>query len=168
MDIKIEDYLDEQEIKEICKDALYQKIREDMRKLNVNDIIANISYAEVAAMVDTYVGEDNFCKKEIPQKVRRVIDELSTYTVFRKADAWERKNSIAYDIMQEECRASRPRIKARIEQIIDEYNFPQLERHEIMYTIADVLTDRLLPEKDGDGGECDWNSETGGCKNDKI
>lgn len=151
MDIKIEDYLDEQEIKEICKDALYQKIREDMRELNVNDIIANISYAEVAAMVDTYVGEDNFCKKEIPQKVHRIIDELSTYTVFRKADAWERKNSIAYDIMQEECRASRPRIKARIEQIIDEYNFPQLERSEIMYTIADVLTDRLLPEKDGDG-----------------
>ena len=151
MDIKIEDYLDEQEIKEVCKDALYQKIREDMRELNVNDIIANISYAEVAAMVDTYVGEDNFCKKEIPQKVHRVIDELSTYTVFRKADAWERKNSIAYDIMQEECRASRPRIKARIEQIIDEYNFPQLERSEIMYTIADVLTDRLLPEKDGDG-----------------
>ena len=151
MDIKIEDYLDEQEIKEICKDALYQKIREDMRELNVNDIIANISYAEVAAMVDTYVGEDNFCKKEIPQKVHRVIDELSTYTVFRKADAWERKNSIAYDIMQEECRASRPRIKARIEQIIDEYDFPQLERSEIMYTIADVLTDRLLPEKDGDG-----------------
>lgn len=150
MDIKIEDYLDEQEIKEICKDALYQKIREDMRELNVNDIIANISYAEVAAMVDTYVGEDNFCKKEIPQKVHRVIDELSTYTVFRKADAWERKNSIAYDIMQEECRASRPRIKARIEQIIDEYNFPQLERSEIMYTIADVLKDRLFPEKDGD------------------
>ena len=88
MDIKIEDYIDEQEIKEICKDALYQKIREDMRELNVNDIIANISYAEVAAM---------------------------------------------------------------IEQIIDEYNFPQLERSEIMYTIADVLTDRLLPEKDGDG-----------------
>ena len=153
MDIKIEDYLDEQEIKEICKDALYQKIREDMRELNVNDIIANISYAEVAAMVDTYVGEDNFCKKEIPQKVHRVIDELSTYTVFQKADAWERKNSIAYDIMQEECRASRPRIKARIEQIIDEYNFPQLERSEIMYTIADVLTDRLLPEKDGDDGD---------------
>ena len=151
MDIKIEDYLSKEEIKEICKDALYQKIREDMRELNVNDIIANISYAEVAAMVDTYVGEDNFCKKEIPQKVHRVIDELSTYTVFRKADAWERKNSIAYDIMQEECRASRPRIKARIEQIIDEYNFPQLERSEIMYTIADVLTDRLLPEKDGDG-----------------
>ena len=151
MDIKIEDYLDEQEIKEICKDALYQKIREDMHKMNVNDIIANISYAEVSAMVDAYVGEDNFCKKEIPQKVHRVIDELSTYTVFRKADAWERKNSIAYDIMQEECRASRPRIKARIEQIIDEYNFPQLERSEIMYTIADVLTDRLLPEKDGDG-----------------
>ena len=150
MDIKIEDYLDEEEIKEICKDALYQKIREDMHNLNVNDIIANISNAEVAAMVDTYVGEDDFCKKEIPKKVHRIIDELSTYTVFRKADAWERKNSIAYDIMEEECRASRPLIKARVEQIINEYKFPQLERDEIMYTIADVLTDRLLPKKKED------------------
>ena len=150
MDIKIEDYLSEEEIKEICENVLYQKIREDMRNLNVNDIIANISKAEVEAMVDAYVGEDDFCKKEIPKKVHRVIDELSTYTVFRKADAWERKNSIAYDIMEEECRASRPLIKARVEQIINEYKFPQLERDEIMYTIADVLTDRLLPEKEED------------------
>ena len=148
MEIKIEDYLSEEEIKEICKVALYQKIREDMRELNVNDIIAGISYAEVAAMVDTYVGKDDFCKKEIPKKVHRVIDDLSTYTVFRRADVWERKNSIAYDIMQEECRASRPLIKARVEQIINEYKFPQLERDEIMYTIAHVLTDRLLPEKE--------------------
>ena len=151
MDIKIEDYLDEEEIKEICKDALYQKIREDMRNLNVNDIVANISYAEVAAMVDTYVGEDDFCKREIPNKVRDVIAGMSTFTVFQQADAWGRENSIAYDIMQEECRASRPLIKARVEQIINEYNFPQLERDEIMYTIADVLTARLLPEKGGNG-----------------
>ena len=149
IDIKIEDYLSKEEIKEICKDALYQKIREDMHNLNVNDIIANISNAEVETMVDAYVGEDDFCKKEIPKKVHRIIDELSTYTVFRKADAWERKNSITYDIMEEECRASRPLIKARVEQIINEYNFPQLERDEIMYTIADVLTDRLLPKQEG-------------------
>ena len=151
MDIKIEDYLSKEEIKEICKDALYQKIRDDMRNLNVNDIVANISYAAVAAMVDTYVGEDDFCKREIPNKVRDVIAGMSTFTVFQKADAWGRKNSIAYDIMQEECRASRPLIKARVEQIINEYKFPQLERDEIMYTIADVLTDRLLPEKGGNG-----------------
>ena len=148
MDIKIEDYLDEQEIKEICKDALYQKIREDMRELNVNDIIANISYAEVAAMVDTYVGEDDFCKTEIPKKVRNVIENISIFTVFRKADVWERQSSIANDILEEECRAARPLIKKRVEQIINEYDFPQLERGEIMYTIADVLTDRLLPEKE--------------------
>lgn len=148
MDIKIEDYLDREEIKEVCKDALYQKIREDMRGLNVNDIIANISHSEVAAMVDTYVGEDDFCRREIPQKVCEAIASISAFTVFRKADVWERKNSVAYDILEEECRASRPLIKARVEQIINEYNFPQLERDEIMYTIADVLTDRLLPEKE--------------------
>ena len=149
MDIDIKDYLTTEEIKCVCKDALYQKIREDMRGLNVYDIIANISHSDVAAMVDTYVGEDDFCKTEIPKKVRNAIESISAFTVFRKADAWEKKNSVAYDILEEECRASRPLIKARVEQIINEYNFPQLERDEIMYTIADVLTDRLLPEKEG-------------------
>lgn len=148
MDIDIKDYLTPEEIKDVCKDALYQKIREDMRGLNINDIIANISNADVEAMVDAYVGEDDFCKTEIPKRVRGVIKNISAFTVFRKADVWERKSSIAYDIMEEECRAARPLIKKRVEQIIDEYNFPQLERDEIMYTIADVLTDRLLPEKE--------------------
>lgn len=148
MNIDIKDYLTPDEIKEIYKDALCQKVREDMRGLNVNDIIANISNADVEAMVDAYVGEDNFCKTEIPKRVRSVIENISAFTVFRKADVLERKSSIAYDIMEEECRAARPLIKKRVEQIIDEYNFPQLERDEIMYTIADVLTDRLLPEKE--------------------
>ena len=144
MNIDIKDYLTSEEITEICKDAIYQKIREDMRGLNVYDIIANISHSDVAAMVDAYVGEDNFCKMEIPKKVRNAIESISEFTVFRKADAWERHSSIAQDILDEECRASRPLIKKRVEQIINEYNFPQLERDEIMYTIADVLTDRLL------------------------
>ena len=148
MDIDIKDYLTPEEIKDVCKNALYQKIRENMHGLNINDIIANISNADVEAMVDAYVGEDDFCKTEIPKKVRNVIENLSTFTVFRKADAWKRQSSIAYDIMEEECRAARPLIKKRVEQIINEYNFPQLERDEIMYTIADVLTDRLLPEKE--------------------
>ena len=39
-------------------------------------------------------------------------------------------------------------IEDYLERIVDQYDFPQLERDEIMYTIADVLTDRLLPEKD--------------------
>ena len=148
MEIAIEDYLSPKEIKDICKDALYEKVRNDMQGLNVNDIIANISHAEVEAMVDAYVGNDNFCKTEIPKKVRAVIENLGTCSVFRKADAWERENSVAYDIMEEECRAARPLIKKSVERIIDQYDFPQLERDEIMYTIADVLTNRLLPEKD--------------------
>lgn len=148
MEIKIEDYLSPEEIKDICKYALYEKVRNDMQGLNVNDIIANISHAEVEAMVDAYVGNDNFCKTEIPKKVRAVIENLGPYSVFRKAYGWEQKNSVAYDIMEEECRAARPLIKKSVERIVDQYDFPQLERDEIMYTIADVLTNRLLPEKD--------------------
>lgn len=116
MEIDIKEYLSEGEIKKVCEDALYSKIREDMRNLNVNDIIANISYAEVAAMVDAHIGENDYCKKAITQKVLQIIDNLSAFTVFRKADTWERQNSIAYDILQEESRAARPLIKQRIER----------------------------------------------------
>lgn len=150
MEIDIKEFLSADEIKEVCKDALYSKIREDMRNLNVNDIIANISYAEVAAMVDTHIGEDNYCKKTIAQKTKQIIESLSSYSVFHKADAWERKNSIAYDIMEEECRAARPLIKQRIEQIVKEYDFPMLSRDDIMYTLADTLTSLFFKE-DNDG-----------------
>lgn len=147
MEIDIKEYLSEAEIKKICEDVLYSKIREDMQKRNVNDIIATISYAEVAAMVDTHVGENDYCKKAIAQRVPQIIDNLSAFTVFRKADAWERQNSIAYDILQEESRAARPLIKQRIEQIVKEYDFPELRRDDIMYTLADVLTGLFFKEE---------------------
>lgn len=146
MEIDIKEYLSEDEIKKVCEDALYSKIREDMRNLNVNDIIANISYAEVAAMVDAHIGENDYCKKAIAQKVPQIIDNLSAFTVFRKADAWERQNSIAYDILQEESRAARPLIKQRIEQIVKEYDFPELHRDDIMFTLADTLTSLFFRE----------------------
>ena len=148
MEIDIKEYLSEGEIKKVCEDALYSKIREDMRNLNVNDIIANISYAEVAAMVDAHIGENAYCKKAITQKVLQIIDNLSAFTVFRKADTWERQNSIAYDILQEESRAARPLIKQRIEQIVKEYDFPELSRNDIMFTLAETLTSLFFKEDD--------------------
>lgn len=35
MEIKIEDYLSPEEIKDICKYALYEKVRNDMREKDV-------------------------------------------------------------------------------------------------------------------------------------
>lgn len=52
MEIKIDDYLNPEDLKTICKEVFYNKVREEMRNFNVADIIATISYAEVAAMVD--------------------------------------------------------------------------------------------------------------------
>ena len=116
------------------KSSLFKFIQYRIRNLVVDDIIAVITGGS--------------CKKTIPQKVRDVIEGLSSFSVFRKADVWERKNSVAYDILEEECRNARPLIRQRVEQIVNEYKFPLFERAEIMYTIADVLTDRLLPEKE--------------------
>ena len=43
MAIKIEDYYSDEVIIDSCKAALYQTFREDMRHLNVTDIVQHIS-----------------------------------------------------------------------------------------------------------------------------
>lgn len=144
ININIKDYLSEDEIKEVCKNALYSTIRDSMRGLNVYDIIANISYAEVAKMVDDYIGKSDYCKNAIAEKVPELISNLSSFIVFRQADTWERKNSVGYDILTEEVIKARPLIRQRIEQIIAEYEFAELNRDEIAYTLAETIKDMLF------------------------
>lgn len=144
INIKVEDHLDEDEIKAVCRDALRYKMQESMSRLNVYDIIANISYAEVAKMVDDYIGKSGYCKNAIAEKVPEVISNLSPFVVFRMEDAWGRKDSVGYDILNEEVAKSRPLIRQRIEQIIAEYEFAELKRDEIAYTIAETIKEMLF------------------------
>lgn len=148
IEVVLSDYLTEADIRDICACEVHAKIREDLRHLNVNTIISNLSYEEVFRMVDEQIGENGYCRKTIAEKVPELVNSLSSYSIFRKADAWERTESIGQKILDEEVNNARPLIAERIKTIIAEYDFPQLSREDIPYTIADIITDMLFGGKD--------------------
>lgn len=152
IEVNLSDYLTEADIRDICACEVHAKIREDLRHMNVNTIISNISYGEVAAMVDEFIGKTDYCQKAIAEKVPKVIDELSQYSIFRRADAWEKQESVGQKILDEEISKARPLIADRIKTIIAEYDFPQLQRDEIPYLIADIITDTLFGGRNNEDG----------------
>lgn len=148
IEVNLSDYLNEADIRDICACEVHAKIREDLRHMNVNTIISNLSYEEVFRMVDEQIGENGYCRKTIAEKVPELVNSLSSYSIFRKADAWERTESIGQKILDEEVAKARPLIADRIKAIIEEYDFPQLQRDEIPFTIADIITDTLFGRKE--------------------
>lgn len=131
-----------EEIKEVGKDAIKQCIHDTYRKeSDVQKLITNLSYKEVFAMVDDTINDD--LETMIREKVIKLIDELSSYSVFRNADSFE-KASKGYIIMEDETEKARPLIKERVEEIIKEYPFHELDRDEIGDIIHDCIMDRLF------------------------
>lgn len=148
IEVNLSDYLNEADIRGICASEVHAKIRDDLRHMNVTTIISNLSYEEVFRMVDEQIGENGYCRKAIAEKVPELVNSLSSYNIFRKADAWERTESIGQKILDEEVAKARPLIADRIKAIIEEYDFPQLQRDEIPFTIADIITDTLFGRKE--------------------
>lgn len=113
IEVVLSDYLTEADIRDICASEVHAKIREDLRRLNVNTIISNLSYEEVFRMVDEQIGKNDYCMMAIAEKVPEIISNLSSYSIFRKADAWERTESIGQKILDEEVNNARPLIAER-------------------------------------------------------
>lgn len=140
----VEDYLTNDEIRECAKDAIMDQVRKTYSKeSDMERLISNLSYQEVFAKIENLMGVVDL-NAVIIEKVREVINNLGSYTVFHEADAWGGKQSIASKILEEESSAARPLIKARIEKIIDEYPFNELERDVIGEQVYECVMDRLF------------------------
>lgn len=150
MDVTIDvyDFADQDEIKEVVLDEVRNIIRNNYGKQEsgLDRLLTNLSYQYVFDMVNEQIDED--LSQFLKCKIVSIIEDLSSYSVFKKADAWDRESSKAYKILQEEIGNSRPLIKARVHQIIAEYPFSELEHDEIGEVIRQCVMDKLFG---GDG-----------------
>lgn len=71
--------------------------------------------------------------------------------MFRRKDAWDRTESPAVKILDEECANSRPLIREMVEKHIREYPFYELDRDEIGSVIYDVIMEKILKPAKNDG-----------------
>ena len=141
--INIQDYFSDDQIKEIAEEELRAAFREQFRKeADVERVITNLSVEYVHALVAEQWGGD--FDELLREKVRDAIEKGVGYHVFRRKDAWNRTESPAVAILDEECKNSRPLIRECVEKRIREYPFSELDRNEIGDAIYEVIMEKIL------------------------
>ena len=94
--------------------------------------------------------------KEIAEDELRKAFRRQFQTEFRRKDVWDRTESPAVKILDEECTNARPLIRECVEKHIREYPFHELDKSEIGEVIYGVIMDRILsPKKEAVDGESD-------------
>ena len=116
MEINIEDYLDRDEIKDIIKNQIRYIVERDAERL-----LTNSAYYVVFKAVDEAL--DNSAKEFIKAKAIAIINDLSEYSVFRKKDAWEKEDSIAYQVLQEAMNENKDLIKQKVREAIENRDY---------------------------------------------
>ena len=126
--IKVEDYLSEEEIKDIAKEQIACAIREKFKKeSDIERIITNLSYEFLFNAVSESIGEDS----------------LVRYLIWRKKDAWENEQSPAVDIMYQAIKDNHELIENRVYELINNYNFNEA-KEEIYNVVCNAIEKQLF------------------------
>lgn len=149
--VNIKNYLSEEEIKEICKDTMREIIKEQFRsEADVDRVISNLSYEFLFKQISESIGKD--ATTLIKSKVKKLLqnDSAIKYELFRRADSWDRQESVGYTILKQAIKDNSDLINQRVKDIIDTYNFGN--RQEIKYAIEDCvhsyIANKLFNEKE--------------------
>jgi len=140
MELKIEDYLSEEEIKEIAKQAVIIKVREAIRKDDLARIISNSAYHFIWKVVDEQI--DGNLIDIIKEKTIKIINELSSYCIFRQRDAWQNEDSKAYTYVQQAIEDNKEVIFNRVKESMMNIN-TEVIMDRLNDLIYQVIEDKL-------------------------
>lgn len=145
--IKIEDYLSEEEIKDIAKKQIAYAISEKFRKeSDIERIITNLSYEFLFKAVSESIGED--AVEKIKGKVAELLEDDShiKYCLWRKKDVWEAEQSPAVDIMYQVIKDNHELIENRVYELISNYELK--EAKEAIYDVVCNTIEKQLFGRD--------------------
>lgn len=163
--IDIHDYLNADEIHDICVNELRRELRSQMRQeSDVERVISNLTYAEAQAMVENALGID--LTEELKDHIAKVIredDSTLKFHIFREEDAWGNHDGPGTKIIDEEVEACRPLIRRKIEELIEGYDFRWSIEDVMMEALERILEEKLFT-KGKDGSDEQQGGETQGRK----
>lgn len=140
LEINIDDYLSEEEKTQIARDefraACGRRSQADFER-----ILSNAGYALVSTEVDKAFGGK--MAEVIETTAIKVIKELSTYTVFKRRDAWDKEDSKAYLHLQSVMDECRPLIEARVTEVIEKLDEDTIQNM-IGQRVADAIVARVV------------------------
>ncbi len=143
--INVDDYISEVEKEQLCKEAFKEACESKFTSdLEINRILGNLGYEVIFDLVDQMIGKDS--KKLIAERVKDSLEEgkWSDFYLFRRADAWEKRNSRAQDVMDEAVEQNKELIHQRVKQCLEEMDLDkQLTEDLINDSITRVILEKL-------------------------
>ena len=143
MEIRIENYLDEDEIKQIVKEELRDEIRKEIKDIGVSTIISNIGYHHVFEIMNKEI--DGY-EEQVKEQVKKIIEGLTSYSVFRKKDLYEHEDSLGQKYLEKSIEENKDIINNKVVQILNELGKDDIS-FEIMTIIEDKLNNLFLERK---------------------
>jgi len=140
--INIDDFLSEDEKKEIAVRVFTGKL-ESISQAEIERIVSNNAYAIAQELVDKNFGDEY--KESIKTKLPKIIDGLSSYTVFDRGDsygAFRKEATIAWKTVEDTVKANHGSIEARVINILENIDETTL-REKISEAVYIAVTEPL-------------------------
>lgn len=143
-EIKVDDYLTEEEIKEIVIDEVRNSVRRRDEE-NLTRIITNASHYWFRDIVSEVMGDD--FNSEIENQVKKVLSEVSSYTIIREGSYGD-KPSKAYLLIQEYVEKHKSilenKVKEKIENLKEFDILSYKGREEIADSVSQAIYDVVM------------------------
>lgn len=121
--IDIDDYLTDEDIREICKEQVAYKVQSYLGdEQNTKRVLSNLSYEIIFDEVDRHLGESS--KEIIRKNTLKIINDLTNYSVFRD-NSYGGSKSMATNIMEESVRENKELIKDKVREAISNKDFSE-------------------------------------------
>lgn len=140
----IEDYLTEDEKKEIALRVFEDKLRDTFSTAEAERIVTNMAYELAEKLVNQNISEQ--FKLAIEAKLPTIIDELGTFTVFSRGDdygAFRKEPTLAWKIVDNWVKANNAVIEDRVREIVDGID-KQTLREEISTAIYKAVVEPTI------------------------
>ncbi len=143
--INIDDYLGEEEKRQIARDefraACARRSAADFER-----ILSNAAYELVRKEVDAVF--DGGMVETVRANAIKVINQLSSYSVFTPPSPWDREASKGWTYLQQAVEEAKPVMAARVLEIVTQMDADYL-RSMIDGLIGDVIVSKLTAPSEG-------------------
>lgn len=119
VEIDIDDYLSNEEKKQICIDYVKETLRGD--RSHEERVLSNMAYNAAFAILDSVLTQEMM--ESIRAKATEQITKVSDFGIFRKKDAWGQEDSLAYLEVQKAVTEHKHLINPLVKQAILEHDY---------------------------------------------
>lgn len=144
MDIKLEDYLTDDEIKEVLKQSLREKCNSYLEG-NFERMVSNAAYKVVWESVDEVI--DGTFKQQLEDNVKKQMKNFNEFNLFRKPDAWDREPNNAYKLLMESVHNNKHLIDERVQEVVKGLQPREDWNIDLDCRIGDLIMTKLFSEE---------------------